>query len=66
MRQTISEIQVNIAYRWFIVYSISEAIPHFYTFSKNYERRFKHTDLFSTIFIKILEIAEAEGFISPE
>lgn len=66
MRQTISEIQVNIAYRWFIGYSISEAIPHFSTFSKNYERRFKHTDLFSTIFIKILEIAESEGFIAPE
>ncbi|MDS0528599.1 IS1182 family transposase, partial [Clostridium sp. SHJSY1] len=66
MRQTISEIQVNIAYRWFIGYSISESVPHFSTFSKNYERRFKNTDLFSKIFIKILEIAEQEGFIAPE
>jgi transposase len=66
MRQTIKEIQVNIAYRWFLGYSISEAIPHFSTFSKNYERRFKGTDLFTKIFIRILEIAEKEGFLALE
>ena len=66
MRQTIREIEVNIAYRWFLGYSISEAIPHFSTFSKNYERRFKDTDLFSKIFIKILEIAEKNGFLALE
>lgn len=66
MRQTIKEIQVNIAYRWFLGYSISEAIPHFSTFSKNYERRFKGTSLFNTIFTKILEIAEENGLIAPE
>lgn len=66
MRQTIKEIQVNIAYRWFIGYSISEPVPHFSTFSKNYERRFGETDLFAKIFTKILEIAESEGLIAPE
>lgn len=66
MRQTIREIQVNIAYRWFLGYSISEAIPHFSTFSKNYERRFKDSELFSKIFIKILEKAEEEGFLALE
>lgn len=66
MRQTIKEIQVNMAYRWFIGYSISEAIPHFSTFSKNYERRFRGTSLFDNIFIKILEIAEKNGLIAPE
>lgn len=40
MRQTIKEIQVNLAYRWFLCYSISESIPHFSTFNKNYERIF--------------------------
>ena len=66
MRQTIKEIQVNIAYRWFLGYSISEAIPHFSTFSKNYERRFKDSNLFTNIFTKILEVAEKEGFLSVE
>lgn len=66
MRQTIKEIQVNVAYRWFIGYSISEPIPHFSTFSKNYERRFGETDLFTKIFTEILKIAESEGLIAPE
>jgi len=66
MRQTIREIQVNIASRWFLGYSISENIPHFSTFNKNYERRFKNTDVFTNIFVKILEIAEEEGFLALE
>ncbi|MCR3761960.1 transposase, partial [Clostridium felsineum] len=66
MRQTIREIQVNIAYRWFLGYSMSEKIPHFSTFNKNYERRFKNTDVFTNIFVKILEIAEKEGFLALE
>ena len=50
MRQTIREIEVNVAYRWFLGYSLTEKIPHFSTFNKNYERRFKNTDLFESIF----------------
>lgn len=64
MRQTIREIEVNIAYRWFIGYSFNEKIPHFSTFNKNYERRFKDTDLFNIIFTKILEEADKHGFIN--
>ena len=40
MRQTIKEIEVNVAYRWFIGYSLTESVPHFSTFGKNYVRRF--------------------------
>lgn len=63
MRQTIREIEVNIAYRWFLGYSFNEKIPHFSTFSKNYVRRFKDTELFNTIFSKILQEADKNGFI---
>jgi transposase len=66
MRQTIRDIEVNLAYRWFIGYSPTEKIPHFSTFGKNYERRFKNTTIFHDIFIKILEEAEKNGFIHPE
>ena len=34
MRQTIREIEVNVAYRWFIGYSLTEPVPHFSTFGK--------------------------------
>ena len=63
MRQTIKDIEVNVAYRWFLGYSLTEKIPHFSTFNKNYERRFKDTDLFEVIFKKILAQATLNGFI---
>ncbi|MEI4791400.1 transposase, partial [Bacillus sp. FJAT-53060] len=52
MRQTIKEIETNVAYRWFIGYGFSEKIPHFSTFGKNYVRRFHDTDLFEQIFYR--------------
>jgi transposase len=52
MRQTMKEIEVNNAYRWYIGYGFTEKIPHFSTFSKNYTRRFVGTDLFEQIFIQ--------------
>lgn len=66
MRQTIKEIEVNLAYRWFLGYGMTEKIPHFSTFNKNYERRFKYSNLFQKIFIKVLEQAENYKLINPE
>ena len=63
MRQTIREIQVNMAYRWFIGYDIGEKIPHFSTFGKNYTRRFQGTDVFERIFTHILNEAVDCGFV---
>ncbi|BCR36869.1 transposase [Mariniplasma anaerobium] len=54
MRRTIEEIEVNVAYRWFLGYDFSDDIPHFSTFGKNYVRRFKDTDIFEEIFNTIL------------
>lgn len=55
MRQTIKEIEVNMAYRWFLGLELYDPVPHFSTFGKNYTRRFKDTDLFEQIFQRILE-----------
>lgn len=63
MRQTIKEIEVNMAYRWFLGYGMNEPILHFTTFGKNYIRRFSDTDLFDRIFEKILNEAVAAGFV---
>ncbi len=66
MRQTIKEIQTNVAYRWYLGYSLEEEIPHFSTFGKNYSRRFQNTDLFEQIFQRVIaEIMEYE-FINSE
>ena len=54
MRQTIKEIEVNVAYRWFLGLDFYDPVPHFTTFGKNYKRRFEGTDLFEQIFQQIL------------
>lgn len=65
MRQTIKEIEVNNAYRWFLGYGFNEDIPHFTTFGKNYARRFAGTDVFEQIFEKILMEAVRCKFVEP-
>lgn len=66
MRQTIQEAEVNVAYRWFLGYGLQEKIPHFSTFGKNYERRFKESDLFEKIFVRVLMEAIKCGFIKSD
>lgn len=63
MRQTIKEIEVNMAYRWFLGYGMTERVPHFTTFGKNYLKRFAHSDIFEKIFEKILTEAVSAGFV---
>ena len=65
MRQTIREIEVNIAYRWFLGYDLTEKIPHFSTFGKNYSRRFADSDIFEQIFSKILLEAVNCRYVDP-
>ncbi|PWW28869.1 transposase [Cytobacillus oceanisediminis] len=66
MRQTIAEVETNLAYRWFLGYGFHNKVPHFSTFGKNYERRFKDTDLFEQIFYRILKAAADKKLISAE
>ena len=66
MRQTIKEIEVNVAYRWFLGLEMQEPVPHFSTFGKNYTRRFKDTDLFEQIFSHILMECYKFKLIDPK
>lgn len=65
MRQTIKEIEVNVAYRWFLGLDMLDPVPHFTTFGKNYTRRFKDTDLFEQIFQKILQECYRFKLVDP-
>ena len=66
MRQTIKEIEVNVAYRWFLGLEMMDKVPHFSTFGKNYTRRFKDTDLFEQIFSHILEECYRFRLVNPK
>lgn len=65
MRQTVKEIEVNVAYRWFLGLDMTDKVPHFSTFGKNYTRRFKDTDLFEQIFTHILTECYKFKLIDP-
>ena len=57
MRQTCKKIQVDAEYRWFLGIPFGKDTPHFSTFSKNYERRFKNSTIFEDIFTNIVKQA---------
>ena len=46
MRRTCKEIQVNLAYRWFLGISMDEQVPNYSTWSQNYIRRYGDSQIF--------------------
>ena len=66
MRKTCEKIKVDAEYRWFLRIPFGEDTPHFSTFSKNYKRRFKGTDIFEKIFVNIVEQAIKYGLVKGE
>ena len=66
MRRTCEECKVNLAYRWFLGLSIEDDIPNYSTWSQNYIRRYKDSDIFNEIFDEILKQAMEYGYIDLE
>lgn len=66
MRKTCEKIKVDVEYRWFLKIPFGEDTPHYSTFSKNYERRFKDSDVFEKIFINIVEQAINFGLVKGD
>lgn len=66
MRKTCEKIKVDAEYRWFLGIPYGTETPHFSTFSKNYERRFKGTAIFENIFINIVKQAQKYGMLNDE
>ena len=57
IRQTCKKIKVDAEYRWFLGIPFGIDTPHFSTFSKNYGRRFKDSNIFEEIFVEIVNQA---------
>ena len=62
-RQLIKEIQVNVAYRWFLGLRLTDKVPDASTLSQNRRRRFVGTDIEQAIFDAIVEQAIKHGLI---
>lgn len=65
-RQLMREIQVNVAYRWFLDLSLTDKVPDASTLSQNRRRRFAETDIEQVIFDTIVEQALQNGLIGGE
>ena len=65
LRRTHEEIRMNIAYRWFLGYSLYENIPHFSTVSYNFKHRYS-MEVIDQVFEWILREIEKAGYLSPE
>lgn len=63
-RRLEQEIQVNLAYRWFLGCSLDEPIPDHSTISQTRKRRFKEDDTFQKIFDFIVDQCIQKGIVS--
>ena len=64
LRQTYREIQVNLAYRWFLGYGLLDDIPHFATVSYAFCKRFPE-ELTQEIFERIINKALNNRMVDP-
>lgn len=63
-RQLIREVQVNVAYRWFLGLGLTDKIPDASTLSANRTRRFKESDVYQKIFDEIVLQAMKKKLVS--
>jgi transposase len=63
-RQLVKEVQVNVAYRWFLGFSLTDKIPDASTISQNRRRRFVGTPIYQEIFDSIVEQAQEAGMVT--
>ena len=53
-RQLMREVQVNVAYRWFLGLGLTDPVPDACTLSQNRIRRFNDSDVYQQVFDQIV------------
>src|SRR3974377_749949 len=61
-----SEVQVNLAYRWFCKLGIEDAVPDHSAFSRARNERFREGDVFRRVFDRVVEACIAAGLVGGE
>ena len=64
LRETLRRAQTDIAYRWFLRYTLSEELPHFSTVSCNFRHRYT-PETIEAVFQWILKGAGTAGALTP-
>lgn len=65
-RQLMRDIQVNVAYRWFLGLRLTDKIPDASTISQNRRRRFTGSDIHQEIFDTVVEQAMNKRLVGGE
>ena len=65
-RQLCSELQVNMAYRWFFGLSIESTIPDHSVFSRARHERFRQGDILRRVFEHVVGACIVEGLVGGE
>jgi transposase len=65
-RQLCSELQVNMAYRWFCGLSIESTIPDHSVFSRARHERFREGDILRRVFERVVGTCIVEGLVGGE
>ena len=65
LRRTAEEVNLNVAYRWFLGYTLQEETPHFSTVSYNFRHRFT-AETVDRVFAWILEEVAEAGYLSAK
>lgn len=63
-RQLVKEVEVNIAYRWFLGFGLRDKVPSHSTFSKNRQRRFNDSPIHQEIFDEVVWQAMERKMVS--
>ncbi len=63
-RQLVKEVQVNVAYRRFLGFGLTDKIPDACTINQNRRRRFLESTIYQDIFDEIVEQAQSHGLVS--
>jgi hypothetical protein len=58
------EVEVNLAYRWFLGLKLRDKVADASTLSQNRRRRFSESTIYQEIFDRIVELAVEKGFAS--
>ena len=64
LRRAMAEIDMNIAYRWFLGYAGNDELPHFSAISYNFRNRFNEESI-EKVFRWILWKANQVGYLTP-
>ncbi|MFB5198609.1 IS1182 family transposase [Neobacillus sp. KR4-4] len=65
-RELEQEVNLNIAYRWFLGLDLTDPVPDHSTFSQNRRRRFKDSTVFQEIFDHIVKLCMEKGLVTGE